>query len=554
MILTRLPAGRAAARPYRIFLLLLFVMFCWARPAGATEVYYLFDNSASMYDGYPAKRGTTEYYYRRPEFQEFVRRLVAATAQPDDQVSIITFNRVTNTVLPPTAANAISWESILAPRGQLDVIGAQSKEDIRFTRMPDALRELLAKLNGRNAVIWLLTDNIADRGASQEAADTREFYTLLATEPRVQMVYAYPLRRAPINTASMLMIYGITVGGSEPFTVQQLQQWESGYLSVPPLLELMAEQPFKMKPLGRNTLELALKETLKLDAVDESSPLTGTVDLLLRSRFNYHTVTSATVELVAEDLNPERESISKIAGNQFQFSPPQPYVVKEIQPRQSVAFTVTFQTPRVDVSPLRNRFATLMDDIFDENFTMHGIMRARVSDVRLRLDLPPEMKGVFGAEDIPEIFRPQTVNMDELKMEIAPTVRNSGGRLLLFLLLCTLLGAGLIIFCIWFFMPQNYYLSYDDSFEFYKRYSLRRKGEVRIKSDSGEVLGRLCRGWSDQWRFVPNRQEFKRVADSYSQIALARAEASDDDIAYRLFIRTKRPAAKGINHRDTEVN
>ncbi|MEW6731422.1 MAG: VWA domain-containing protein [Acidobacteriota bacterium] len=530
-----------------IVLLLLCGSHLLAVSAQAREVYYLLDNSGSMYDGYPAPRAGAPYYYRQPAFQEFLRQLVAKTARPEDRVSIITFNRVTNRVLPPTQASAIAWETLYAPVGKLDVVGAQSPDDIKFTRMPNALSDLLTSLASNHAVIWILTDNVTDQGGSQEALDTREFYTLLAKDPRIQMIYAYPMLRAPINTKSMLMLYGIVVGPAQPFDLTELKQWEEQYLGTPALVEFMAENPFQMKPLDRNTLELSLKDQLKLDEVDENSPLTGSVDLVLSSRFNYHTISSAGVQLQAEDLKPERASISAISGDQFSFSPTQPYLVKDLQPKSSTTFHITFRTPRVEVSPSRNRFATLWADIFDESFVMQGALRARVNGVQLRLELPPAMQKVFGASDIPEIFRPQLVDMDELRIEFKPAVYNSGGRLLLFLCLSALLAAGLIAFGVWFFLPQNYYLSFDDNFEFYRRYSLRRKGEARVKSESGEVLGRLCRGWSNDWRFLPNRNEFKRVSDSYSNVALARAEANDDDIAYRLFVRTKRPTPRALN-------
>jgi hypothetical protein len=533
-----------------IFFSVLFFLFIHLGSiivnAAPTEVYYLFDNSASMFDGYPAPRGTAKYYYQRPEFQEFIKQYIAATAKPDDQISIITFNRVTNTVLPLTPLNNVSWSGVFPPQGKLDVVGAQSPQDIGFTRMPEAVRQLLSSLNGRRAVLWLLTDNIADTGASNEAADTKEFYSLLATDPRVQMVHAYPLLRDPINSKSTLMIYGIVLGETEPFSLQDLKQYDENYLGSSSIVKLMGEDAFQMKPLNRNTLELSLKEQLKLDSVDENSPLTGSVDLILKSNFHYHSIAATNLRLRAEDLKPERESISTIPGDKFQFLPEQPYQINNIGANSEYTFNVKFTTPQVTVSPSRNKFATLFADIFDETFPMHGVIWAKVDDVELKLKVPPSMQKAFGAENIPEIFRPEKITMDELKMEINPTVRNSGGRLLMFLLFGALALTGLIFFLIWFFLPQNYYLSYDDSFEFYKRYSLRRKGEVRIKSDSGENLGRLCRGWGTDWKFMPNRNEFKRVSDNFvgSNVALARAEAEDTDIAYRLFIRTKRPTPR----------
>lgn len=512
-----------------------------------TEIYYLFDNSGSMYDGYPAaKSSPADYYYRRPDFQQFLRQLINATAKPNDKVSFITFNRVTNVVLQPTPANTLAWETILPPNGKLDVVGATSPEDIKFTRMPDALRELLTRLNGRKAVVWLLTDNVADKGNSQEAQDTRDFYTLLAKDPRIQMVFAYPFFRPPINSRSMLMIYGITVGGNEPFSLDELEHFDTDYVGAKSMVDFMGEDAFQMKPLNRNTMKLTLKDQLKLDAVDESSPLTGSVDLELTSRFHRHTIGSASVELQAEDLKPERDSISTIAGKDFQFAPKQPYLVKDIQPKSSAVFKVTFTTPRVDVSPSRNKFKTLFADTFDETFPMRGALRANVKDVQLRLELPDSMKKVFGADDIPEIFKPQKIDMDELRIDITPTVRNSGGRLLFFILLGTLLLLGLIGFLIWFLLPQNYYVSFDDSFEYYRRYSLRRKGEAKVRSESEENLGRLCRGWGTDWKFLPNRNEFKRVSDTYCNVALARAEADESDIAYRLYIRTTRPKPKSM--------
>lgn len=531
-----------------IFLAILIFLLTHlgAKNANATDVYYLFDNSASMFDGYPSPRGMTKYYYQRPEFQEFIKQYIAATAKPEDQISIITFNRVTNTVLPLTPLSNVAWNGIFPPTGKLDVVGAQSPQDIGFTRMPDAVRQLLNSLNGRKAVVWLLTDNIADTGASNEAADTREFYSLLATDPRVQMVAAYPLLREPINSKSTLMIYGIVLGDKEPFPLAELKEYEQNYIGASSIVTLMGQDAFQMKPLNRNTLELALKEQLKLDAIDEDSPLTGSVDLILKSNFHYHTIAAANMNLRAEDLKPERASISTIAGDKFEFSPAQPYQINNIRAKSDYSFTVKFTTPQVSVSPSRNKFATLFADIFDETFPMHGVLWAKVDSVQLKLEVPPSMQKAFGTQDIPEIFRPEKIDMDELRMEINPTVRNSGGRLLMFLLLGALALTGLIFLLVWFFLPQNYYLSYDDSFEFYKRYSLRRKGEVRIKSDSGDNLGRLCRGWGNDWKFMPNRNEFKRVSDNVigSNVALARAEAEDNDIAYRLFIRTKRPAPR----------
>ncbi|MBI4852661.1 MAG: hypothetical protein HY819_12765 [Acidobacteria bacterium] len=532
----------------KVFLsiLIFFIAHLAAKTANATEVYYLFDNSASMFDGYPSPRGTTKYYYQRPEFQEFIKKYIAATAKPEDQISIITFNRVTNTVLPLTPLSNISWNGVFPPLGKLDVVGSQSPQDIGFTRMPDALRQLLESLNGRKAVVWLLTDNIADTGVSNEAADTKEFYRLLATDPRVQMVHAYPLLREPINSKSTLMIYGIVLGDKEPFSLAELKEYDENYIGASSMVNLMGEDAFQMKPLNRNTLELSLKEQLKLDAIDENSPLTGSVDLVLKSNFHYHTIAATNLNLRAEDLKPERASISLIPGDKFQFSPEQPYQINNIRAKSEYSFNVKFTTPQVTVSPSRNKFATLFADIFDETFPMHGVLWAKIDDVELKLEVPPSMQKAFGAQDIPEIFRPEKISMDELRMEINPTVRNSGGRLLMFLLLGTLALAGLIFLLVWFFLPQNYYLSYDDSFEFYKRYTLRRKSEVRIKSDSGDNLGRLCRGWGTDWKFIPNRNEFKRVSDSFSgsNVSLARAEAEDSDIVYRLFIRTKRPTPK----------
>ncbi|MBL8151168.1 MAG: hypothetical protein JNN15_14675 [Blastocatellia bacterium] len=536
---------------FRKTLLILFsIIFCHlaAIAAHATEVYYLFDNSGSMYDGYPApKSGPESYYYRRSEFQSFLREFVSKTSKSDDQVSIITFNRTTNRLVQSISQNSLKWEMLFAPKGRLDVTGATSPEDIKFTRMPDAVRELLSTTNAQRAIIWLLTDNIADKGNSQEALDTREFYKLLASEPRIQMVYAFPILKDPINRRSMLMVYGIVLGSQEPFSLAELKQWESGYLSTPDFINFCGVDPFKMKPLGRNTLELRLKDDLKLDAVDEDSPLTGSVDIAVSSKFNYYTISSAKVHLRATDLEPDRTSISRIAGNQFQFSPQQPYSLKNIKPQSETLLNITFTTPQVSVSPSRNNFATIFADIFDEEFPMRGSLQAHVENVQLKLELPPKMQNVFGANEIPEIFRPEKVDMEDLKIEINPRVRNSGGRLLLLLLIAALLIIGLIAFFTWFLMPQNYYLSFDDSFEFYKRYSLRRKAEARIKSDSGETLGMLRRDWGTDWRFVPDRHAFKRVSDVYSNVALARIDADESDIAYRLFIRTKRPVSKNIN-------
>src|SRR5262249_31543384 len=145
--------GRLLKSTLWVSAIILFTMLN-ALDARAEEVYYLFDNSGSMYDGYPApKSGPGAYYYRRPEFQDFLRRLISKTSKPHDRISIITFTRVTNVVLQPTQASKATLDALFPPRGKLDIVGSQSPDDIKFTRMPDAVRELIARLDGRKAVL-----------------------------------------------------------------------------------------------------------------------------------------------------------------------------------------------------------------------------------------------------------------------------------------------------------------------------------------------------------------------------------------------------------------
>lgn len=471
------------SRLIAILLLLLPV-----HQARSENIYYLLDNSASMYDGYPQpKSGPQSYYYRRPVFQAFLKELIELTCKPNDTISIITFNRVTNVVQSPIKASQLRIDLLLPPYGKLDVIGATSPEDIKSTRMPDALEQLLAELGGRQALIWLLTDNIADSGASQEAEDTRKFYSLLANNKQIQMVYAYPIKHEGINNLSSLMLYAIVAATEKPLEVEELTRWEEEYISTKQLEKFMQGKPFQMKPLERNTLRLKLRDELRLDAVDENSPLSGTVEIVISSRFNYHVITSAKLELVASDLQPERDSISKISGSDFSFSPQQPYKIKSLKPRSEETFVVTFTTPQVSINPSRNNYSTLFKDIFDEEFSMQGTLTARVKDVQLQLELPDKMKGIFGTADIPEIFRPQAVDMEELHLELKPKVRNTGTRLLLVLLLAGILSTTMISMVVWLVKPRYYYVSFDDSFEFYKLYSLRRNQAATIKSDSGEI-------------------------------------------------------------------
>jgi hypothetical protein len=129
---------------------------------------------------------------------------------------------------PASASVAFPWVmSSMEPGGLAEKLAEIPADPFKATgmnadetHMKPALQKAVEMVlaAGDEGLIWLVTDNIADQSgggvSSDDARRNLEFYEYLRSEPRLQLVYAYPVHDGDACTwlcRSSLFVYAVQV-------------------------------------------------------------------------------------------------------------------------------------------------------------------------------------------------------------------------------------------------------------------------------------------------------------------------------------------------------
>ncbi|NJL27208.1 MAG: hypothetical protein HC897_04620 [Thermoanaerobaculia bacterium] len=504
-------------------------------PAGTerpTKLLLLLDYSGSMFAGYgktpppgcnscaAGSSGSRRYFFGQPEFQDLLARWLdgATPAGSNQLLEILLFNervwRLGERGVEPYSSPA--QLSFSRPIGTADTaqIAAWLREipaspyDVDpkapgATESKPALQTVLAAIDDE-AIVWLVTDNIVDRGgpnaSAEDARRNLEFYNYLRSEPRLQMVAAYPvLKPEPCSwmCGSALFAYGMYVSRYERPPSTEFHRLGGttptgggpearGLLWNPVLSELAAAHsgkaaalediaiagvPLRLKPIDAEVLSfdfalqrgeqaLACKPGAEFD-----DPLECAIEATIRNTLRHQTVESATVVFTNRAMLPRKPKASQrlrwasaICADQMQptgwrlkggptHAPEEPIKLGPLAPLEEVTVEYAFDLPAVGVD------TSVGPHIFDVAFTdrilLDGRVSAEIRDIRTSLFLDAsKLEDVYGAADLPAIFRGQ---QQARIVEVYPAgavVANNGQTLGLLVLLgggSLLLLVGLVV-------------------------------------------------------------------------------------------------------------
>lgn len=367
--------------------------------------------------------------------------------------------------------------------------GFGDASETRLDHVLPALRTLFESYEARDGVAWVVTDNIIETGDGREPALNRRFYRILESDPRWQVVYAWPLHRAPAGGDAWLcdqtlMVYGLYYSSRERLDERAYQQLTgardpSARLGTPAhqaVFEAFADpqspspgEPFKLKPEYMDVVRLAFASEVRCPPARVGQPRQCRADLEIENLLPHRTVESLRLVL----HNSRTDAYGQLPGQQVQrLRTAVPLCAGSVRAEQVLAEPLAPGERRtlpivLDVGPVTTERHTLADtweNARHEYFAMFGAMHVDIYDLETAMVIEEAQLGsVYGVEAMPAIFRnPST---DELATSICLQmgVHNPTQTASLLLLLLLLLAVLLFLAITWWLRPVYRQLHIDGS-------------------------------------------------------------------------------------------
>lgn len=480
-------------------------------------------------------------------FNKRLWRLGPEGVKPFTDASQLDFARSVGTA---SADQIAAWLREIPPSPyELDAQAANT------TETESALRTVLDAIKDEG-VIWLITDNIVDQGggivSEEDARRNLEFYDLLQKDPRIQMIDAYPLHKtAPCSwmCGTSLFVYGLYVsrferpestefhrlGGTTPAgggptddgllwnkALSAIATEHSGRAASTGLD--IAGVPLRLKPVDTEVLSfdfaLYRGQALRCDTRAQfGDSLRCVVRATVRNTLRHQTVESAKLSFHNQTLLPRKPNersrlpwVSGVCDGQMRLvawrvnggasrGGEEPIELGPLPPLASAVVDVIFETPAVHVDT--HHWRHLPDIALTERILLDGRITAELRDIRTSLSINTKgLEEVYGAPELPRIFRGQESSHIEAVYPAGAVVSNDGQILGLLVLLG---GGGLALLLVLGIMrfQRLHLLVLVDGLE-HAKLSLPRLSYAAI-TIGGVARATLVRGWSSAYKMRPRR-------------------------------------------------
>ncbi len=554
-----------------------------------TKLVLLLDYSGSMFGGYGRQaaegcdscragltaagrptRSQQPFYYELPVFRNLLARwLDAATpAGSGMELEVLLFNARLwrlgeDRVEPYEGPSQLSF-----PRP----VGTASEDQIAdwLRRIPGspydvhadapnstesrrALEAIVAAVEDE-AVVWLVTDNIVDQGgaivSAEDARRNLEFYDALRSEPRVQMIAAYPLHLSDGCSwmcGTSLFVYGMYVArterpGSAEFhrlggtTADGGGPTEKGLLWNRSLTGVAAEHsgrassvdgvdlagvPLRLKPVDTEVLsfDFALHrgQALRCQSAEFGQKVTCVIRATVRNTLRHQTVDSAKLSFSNQAMLPRKTDQQRrlpwasavCAGDMRPIAwrldggdsrgGDEPIQIGPLAPLASTVVDVIFELPTIHVDTRSRRH--IFDVALTDKILLDGRVTAEMRDIRTSLFIDTGGLGeVYGAPELPGIFRGQEQGRIEAVYPAGAVVGNNGQLLGLVVLVG---GGGLAALLILGVMRfQRIHLTVLVDGVEHLKVSMPRLSLRSLEID-GSTKAHLVRGWGSSYKLRP---------------------------------------------------
>ena len=357
------------------------------------------------------------------------------------------------------------------------------------TEAAAALERVLSSLGKRESIIWMLTDNVVEH---------ETFYKKIRDEARLQMVSVYPIHEERVCSwlcGSSLLMYGFYssphlrpdadalhhIGGTL-FAKEAPQK--TGLLWSPALRKVarkhsgkarksksgrkVAGAPMRIKPIDAEVLAFNLEikdgQALRCQRDKEfGEDLKCFARAYIRNALRHQVIETASLSFTNSALLPrapdsetrlpwapavcggEMEVVkwkvkggdSGDGGDSISIGPLAPLEVLEVE--------LLFRLP--GGKPSYTSLQDLTEVGFTEKIYLVGTIRADIEDIKTKMVINPrDLKGVYGASELPAIFKKRTQSRLQVQYPAAAVVQNDGQALGLLLAIASAFLAVLLLF------------------------------------------------------------------------------------------------------------
>ncbi len=464
---------------------ILLILFCGRGKAAQTvQQAFLVQNSGWMEPFYTDKHS---------EFKPLIIRVIEAVTEPDESVSILSFNQSTPENKSPTVVyHGTAGAKLRMALGLITIAHKGAGMALADTDFNEAVyKTITGPFKDRPGIVWIFTNNKNSPNNSSETAKcNREFYNLVHSEPSITRSLAFPLSmpvKGNVYSANGLMIYALAYGREADSRLRTIA-------SSARLKQVITQQPAQLKPLDKNAVQLIPKSVINAPNTSASLGADGkTIDLEinvsshqpvvriiagLKNLFYPYRIVSATIR--AEVMGKGWTSELSVSPNSIQ----------ELAPGDISDITLAIPIP-AKLPGIWSKEA-LLD--FGRRILISEVIRVRLEDQRLRIDdaFLNRMEKIFPGDPLPAVFVPpasiqastETVPLlIRVDYPLLPLVGAIGSFI-------ALLAAGLFLF------PRirsagSYEIMVDGLTQ---RISLRRFDRRAVVNPAGQQVGVIRRG------------------------------------------------------------
>lgn len=497
-------------------------------------------------------------------FNARVWRLGAAGVEPFTEAAQLDFSRPVGSV---GASQIAAWlRQIPDSPLQVDAAAANTTESEK------ALASVLSAIPDE-AVVWLVTDNIVDQGggvvSAEDARRNLAFYNTLQSDPRIQSITAYPLHKADSCSwmcGTSLFVYGLYVsrfqrpestefhrlGGTTPDgggptrdgllwneALKALAAEHSGKAAKAGLD--LAGVPLRLKPVDTEVLsfEFALHrgQALRCDTRTEYGDILRCgIRATVRNTLRHQTVDSASLSFSNQTMLPRKPDsrrrlpwASAVCAGQVRpigwrvdggksHGGGEPIVIGPLAPLASTVVDVIFELPAVDVDT--RHWRNLPEVGLTGRIVLDGRIQAEIRDIRTSLTVDTRgLEEVYGARELPGIFRGQELSRIEAVYPAGAVVSNDGQILGLLVLLGG--GGAFLLLSLVVMRFQRLHLTVLVDGVEHAKIGMPRLSYQPI-TVGGLTRAALVRGWGSDYRLRPRRgHRLRRDGTSWLLVGLA---------------------------------
>lgn len=344
--------------------------------------------------------------------------------------------------------------------GQFAGVKANPKA-YQHTDIPKAVATAAAVFESRperEGILWLVTDNIIELGEGPEAANNAAFYRELKSNPRWQVVYAYPVTHGDWLKGTTLMVYGMYYSSHlaiEEAAYGDLTRGEPSRLASETMIATFRGlsnpqspdpgQPFKLKPDYLDVLKVAFDGEITCPNANAGQARTCTASLRIENLLKHRRIDHARFTLSCGKLAAWPVG-AKSMDPLLMVRPLCPGSVQAVYelpaPIEHNAFaSIPIELP---VPPVEMETHTLLDrweSAQHERFVLVGSVDAAIDGVESSMVISSaEMSDVYGVESLPSLFR--NPNTDRLRASVCMMLGVNNPSYMASIVFLTLLGLG----------------------------------------------------------------------------------------------------------------